>query len=81
MCSKVKAAQRGTGHMAQGTTIDRLAITYFYTARASSAEVLTQAIIAVEIGYLGEDSFRYIENECEAISSMLTRLIRARLRS
>ena len=31
---------------------DRQAIKFFYTAKGSSAEVLTQAIIAHEIGYL-----------------------------
>jgi four helix bundle protein len=57
---------------------DKQAIRYFYIAKGSSAEVLTQAIISLEIGYIDDDSYKYIENECEAISSMLTKLIRAR---
>ena len=57
---------------------DKQAIRYFYIAKGSSAEVLTQAIISLEIGYIGSDAYKFIEDECEAISSMLTKLIRAR---
>ena len=49
-------------------------------AKGSSAEVLTQAIIAYEIGYLAEKDFLYIEKECRSLSSMLTRLIQSRSR-
>ena len=78
-----RAAVSIASNIAEGDELgtDKQAIRYFYTAKGSSAEVLTQAIIALEIGYLAEDSFNYIENECQAISSMLTRLIQARLRS
>lgn len=51
---------------------------FFYIAKGSSAEVLTQAIIALEIGYIDKENFKYIEKECKAISGMLTRLIQAR---
>lgn len=54
------------------------AIRPFFIAKGSAAEVLTQAIIALEIGYIGEKSYEHIENERSAISAMLTRLIRAR---
>ena len=57
---------------------DKQAVRHFYIAKGSSAEVLTQAIISFEIGYFDDDSYKFIENECEAISSMLTRLIQAR---
>ena len=40
--------------------------------------MLTQAIIALEIGYLNKEIFDYIEKECKAISGMLGRLIIAR---
>ena len=60
---------------------DKQAIRFFYTARGSSAEVLTRAIIASEIGYLVDGDFRYIKNECETISGMLARLIKARIQS
>ena len=57
---------------------DRQAIKFFYTAKGSSAEVLTQAIIAYEIGYLTRKHFDHVKKECQAISGMLTRLIQAR---
>jgi four helix bundle protein len=57
---------------------DKQSIRHFYIAKGSCAEVLTQAIIAFEIGYIKKKEFLYIEGECKAISGMLTRLIRAR---
>ena len=60
---------------------DKQAARFFYTAKGSSAEVLTQAIIAFEIGYLTEESFLHIEEECQSISGMLTRLIQSRAKS
>ena len=57
---------------------DRQAIKFFYTAKGSSAEVLTQAIIAYEIGYLTKEQFDHVKKECQAISGMLTKLIQAR---
>ena len=75
-----RAAVSIPSNIAEGDELgtDKQAIRYFYISRGSSAEVLTQAIISQEIGYLDDDSFKFIENECEAISSMLTKLIRAR---
>jgi four helix bundle protein len=60
---------------------DKQAIRFFYIAKGSSAEVLTQAIIALEIGYINDKEFEHIEGECKAISGMLTRLIGARSKS
>ena len=57
---------------------NKQAIRFFYVAKGSSAEVLTQAIIAHEIGYFPEEVFGRLEQEITAISSMLTRLIQAR---
>lgn len=57
---------------------DKQSVRYFFTAKGSAAEVLTQAIIALEIGYINKDNFDHIEKECKTISSMLTRLIQAR---
>ena len=34
---------------------------YFYIAKGSSAEVLTQATIAFEIGYIQKETFKEIE--------------------
>ena len=57
---------------------NKQAIRHFYIAKGSSAEVLTQTIIASEIGYLKPKDYEYIEQECKAISGMLMRLIKAR---
>ncbi len=56
----------------------RQSIKFFYIAKGSSEELLTQVIIAYEIGYLENQDFDHVKNECKAISRMLTRLIQAR---
>lgn len=60
---------------------DKEAVRYFYIAKGSSAEVLTQAVIAFEIGYIENSIFEEIEQRCIEISSMLSRLISARSRT
>ena len=69
-----------SSNIAEGDDLgtDRQAVKFFYTAKGSTAEVLTQAIIANEIGYLPERNFAHITEECQGISGMLTKLIRAR---
>ena len=57
---------------------NRQSIKYFRIAKGSIAELLTQFIIAHEIGYLTRPEFDHMKEECQAISSMLTRLIRVR---
>ncbi len=78
-----RAAVSIASNIAEGDELgsDKQSIRFFYTAKGSSAEVLTQAIIALEIGYIKEKSFNHIENECQSISSMLTRLIQTRSKS
>jgi four helix bundle protein len=60
---------------------NKQAINFFYTAKGSTAEVLSQAIIANEIGYIDIDTCNRIKEECAAISGMTTRLIQARNKS
>ncbi|MCL0076035.1 four helix bundle protein [Dehalococcoidia bacterium] len=57
---------------------DKEAIRYFYIAKGSSAEVLTQAAIALEIGYIPIETFEEIEKGRIEVSSMLSKLISAR---
>ena len=59
---------------------DKQSVRFFYIAKGSSAEVLTQAIISHEIGYINEKDYKYIAFECKAISGMTMRLIQARSR-
>ena len=75
-----RAAISIPSNIAEGDELgtDKQAIRFFYTAKGSSAEILTQAIIALEIGYVDKDNFDHIERECQSISAMLTRLIQSR---
>ncbi|WP_092209721.1 four helix bundle protein [Desulfoluna spongiiphila] len=57
---------------------DKQAVRHFYIAKGSAAEVLSQAIIAFEIGYLDQVHYSHIEMECHNIAGMLQRLIHAR---
>jgi len=57
---------------------DKQAVRFFYMAKGSAAELLTQSIIAFEVGCIDKEKFEFVEKECRAISGMLTRLISAR---
>ena len=57
---------------------DKEAIRFFYIARGSAAELLTQMIISAEIGYVSRELFANIEERCLEISRMLSKLISAR---
>jgi four helix bundle protein len=67
-------------NVAEGDELDtdRQSIKSFYIAKGSSAELLTQIIIAYEIGYLPRENFDHVKNECQTISRMLAKLIQAR---
>jgi four helix bundle protein len=75
-----KAAVSIPSNISEGDELDtnQQAIRHFFIAKGSAAEVFTQALIAHEIGYIEKESFKFIEKERTAISSMLSRLIRAR---
>jgi four helix bundle protein len=57
---------------------DKEAVRAFYIAKGSSAELLTQMMIAHEIGYIDTVCFDEIEIRCREISGMLANLIKAR---
>jgi four helix bundle protein len=57
---------------------NRQSIKFFRIAKGSAAELLNLAIITHEIGYLTKPQFDQINEECQAISSMLTKLIQVR---
>ena len=77
-----KAVVSISSNIAEGDELDtdKQAVRHFYIAKGPSAEVLTQAIIALEIGYFDNEEFDYIRKECRAISGMLSRLIKVRSR-
>jgi four helix bundle protein len=57
---------------------DKQSIRHFYIAKGSAAELLTQIIIAQEIGYVDAETSASLVNDCKIISVMLTKLIQAR---
>lgn len=57
---------------------DKLAVRHFYISKGSSAELMTQLIIANEIGYTDDLTKDTLVDECDKISSMLSNLIKAR---
>ena len=57
---------------------DREAVRFFYMAKGSVAELVTQLEIAEGIGYLSLDEFQRLEESAEEVSRMLRGLIRAR---
>jgi four helix bundle protein len=57
---------------------DKQSIRQFYIAKGSTAELLTQLIIAQEIGYLDPETCDSLVIDCKIISVMLTKLIQAR---
>lgn len=75
-----RAAVSIASNIAEGDELktNKQAIAFFHTAKGSCAEVFTQAVIAHEIGHIELDEYTYLKEECQAISSMLTRLIQAR---
>jgi len=60
---------------------NKQAVKFFYVAKGSAAELLTQTIIAREIGYISEDENSFISEECKGISAMLTKLIKVRAKT
>jgi four helix bundle protein len=77
-----RAAVSVASNIAEGDErgTNKESVRFFYVARGSAAEVLTQAIIAKEIGYIEKQDLEYLRNEATMISRMLYRLIKARQR-
>ena len=57
---------------------DKEAVRHLYIAKGSAAEFLTLLIIAHEVNYIDETTFKELEEKCLEISGMLSRLIAAR---
>lgn len=75
-----RAAVSIASNIAEGDERDtnKDSVRFLYMAKGSLAEVITQTIIAQEIGYLPDDTFKHITLECEALGKMLGSLIKAR---
>jgi four helix bundle protein len=57
---------------------DKQSVRHFYIAKGSSAELITQLIIANEIGYIEGKIKDQLIDECDKISAMLSKLIKVR---
>ena len=75
-----RAAISVSSNIAEGDELDTnlQSIRHFYIAKGSAAEVLSQAIVASEIGFLKPEEFQEIQDTCVSISKMLMKLIQAR---
>lgn len=76
-----RAAISIASNVAEGDERDtnKDSVRFLYIAKGSLAELLTQIIISKEIGYLKDEEFRYISENCEVIGRMLGKLIKARM--
>lgn len=57
---------------------NKQSIKFFFIAKGSAAELITQLEIAGEIGYISNEIQRDLITRCEHISHMLSRIIKAR---
>ncbi len=75
-----RAAVSVPANIAEGDELDtnKQSIRHFYIAKGSTAELQTLLIIAREIEYIDELTLNALDNECNIISVMLRKLIKAR---
>jgi four helix bundle protein len=68
-------------NIAEGDNLDtdKQSVKHFYIARGSTAELRTQLIISMEIGYIDSEEFEVLEKSCDEISAMLTAIIKHRM--
>ena len=57
---------------------DKESIRFFYIAKGSLAELITQIEIAYEIGYLEKQTHERIGIECDVLGKMIGKLIKVR---
>ena len=69
-------------NIAEGDNLDtdKQSVRHFFIARGSTAELRTQLIISLEIGYLSTQEFELFDQDCDKISAMLTTLIKHRMK-
>jgi four helix bundle protein len=67
-------------NVAEGDNLDtdKQSTRHFYIARGSVAELRTQLVISMEIGYIKKEIFEEFESSCNEIGAMLTSLIKFR---
>jgi four helix bundle protein len=67
-------------NIAEGDTLDtdKQSTRHFFIARGSAAELITQLVISLEIGYIPKNKYEEFDKKCDEISAMLTALIKHR---
>lgn len=75
-----RAAVSVPSNIAEGDERDtnKESVRFFHIAKGSLAEVITQAIIAHEIGYLTHEDLANLTAKCEEAGKMLGKLIKVR---
>lgn len=75
-----RAAVSVCSNIAEGDerNTNKESVRFFYIAKGSLAELITQLEIAHEIGYISKEKTAYLETECTNIANMLGALIKAR---
>ena len=75
-----RASVSVASNIAEGEELktNRQANRFFFIARGSLAELITQTIIAFEIGYISDKTKFEIVDKAEKIMAMLNKLIKAR---
>ena len=75
-----RAAVSIPANIAEGDELgtNKQSVRHFFIAKGSVAELQTLLIISKEIEYIDEETLISFDNDCNVISSMLGRLIRAR---
>jgi four helix bundle protein len=75
-----RAAVSISSNIAEGDELgsDRQTVRFFKIAKGSAAELLSQAIIAEEIGYLKSEDLQELDSRCTEILKMLSKLISVR---
>ena len=75
-----RAAVSVPSNIAEGDERDtnKDSVRVLFIAKGSLAEVITQTIIANEVGYINDEDRSHIEHECETLGKMIGSLIKAR---
>ncbi len=75
-----RAAVSVASNIAEGyeRNSDKDFIRFLYMAKGSLSELTTQLEIASAIGYLNNEGFDLMNNQCNKVGAMLTKLIKSR---
>ena len=75
-----RAAVSISANISEGDELgtNKQSIRHFYIAKGSVAELQTLLIISQEIDYIDKNTLNSLENDCNIISIMLLKLIKAR---